>query len=387
MSLPNAYSLKTASIPLYFTAILDADIPDTFDVAFMTRIGFRYAIDRSFIDILKELHFLSDNGMPTKRYIDFHQREEASTALLGGIHEAYSPLFDALPQADTRSDHEIIEALKQLYAGKKSDMMISGIANTFLALCRYAKEGDFSPAPADSVHHTGEQATVGDDGPSVAASLRTESPEDAASPLVLVLESEADRVAAPADGADPGQAPAAVTDREPSVPVEAVPLVLELETEPASPVAARPLDALAPEAADARPVTGAPAPSPNILEPEERDALTRPQTPREDETRAAPGDSGPENEQVVCHYGGSEPESLTFNIERPTGADHGEAAPANEAAAPGETAGGPLRHSIGSGAVKPQRCPIQIVLPESSDEAVYDAIFASLRRHLFTQGE
>jgi hypothetical protein len=36
---------------------------------------------------------------------------------------------------------------------------------------------------------------------------------------------------------------------------------------------------------------------------------------------------------------------------------------------------------------KSLRGPIQIVLPESTDAAVYDAIFTSLKRHLFTPVE
>ncbi len=251
MSLPNAYSLKTASIPLYFTALLDADIPDTFDVAFMTRIGFRYAIDRSFIDILKELHFLSDNGMPTKRYIDFtsgrRHRPPSSAASTKPIRHC-STRFPSRH----RSDHEVIEALKQLYAGKKSDMMITASPTRFSPCAAMPRKGISRPPrpiPCTTPGSRRPWATMGLPSPPrahrIAGGRRV-----ARGPRPGIRSGPRGR---PGRRADPGQAPAAVADREPSAPVEAVPLVLELETEPASPVAARPLDALAPEAADARP--------------------------------------------------------------------------------------------------------------------------------------
>ncbi|WP_428568368.1 MAG: DUF5343 domain-containing protein [Solidesulfovibrio sp. DCME] len=576
MSLPNAYSLKTASIPAYFECIMKADIPDVFDVSFMTSIGFRYAIDRSFIDILKELHFLSDNGMPTKRYIDFHHRNQARTALLDGIHEAYSKLFDQQPQADSLSDQEIIGVLKQLYGGKKTDMMVNGIANTFLALCRYAKEADFSPAPAEPQAASATH-TAGDDGPSVAASLRSQARENAVretseaapspqspSPLPtpepgpqpeaaapqaaprapdqgrhapadlpppLVLEPEADRPIA--DPAEPGL-PAAAETLAPSQrpePVQAQPLVLELEPlEPAAPPLApqtateteatprfvpemelplvleleseaappnvtptaasgpaaplffelepedpphtareadpvgavtppAPAEASGPLALELEPeaallATGAattvpsasplPPPAtvqagqgqPNTLDPtpaaaprkteparpvtpplsdgplaatttpdaqagaahsptasphtEPGETVAGPQPPLAAQAPAEPENAPSHAERPDRPSGATVPHPLLFHLEIPAPPADAAATSAAPQAAPdvaSPSADSPLRHSTGNGAAKPQRCPIQIVLPESRDEAVYDAIFASLKRHLFPLGK
>jgi hypothetical protein len=157
----------------------------------MTSIGFRYAIDRSFIDILKELHFLSLNGMPTKRYIDFHGRSRAQAALMEGLREAYSLLFIQQPDADRLGVGRIVETLKQLYEGKKSDMMINGIANTFVTMCRYARETDFAAFGEEPAQPPRPQASPGDDGPSVVA----RQPAQAAAadqPEPLRLEPEAD---------------------------------------------------------------------------------------------------------------------------------------------------------------------------------------------------
>ncbi|MGE4538171.1 MAG: DUF5343 domain-containing protein [Desulfovibrio sp.] len=147
MSIPDAYSLKTHSISKYFQALLTLPVPEVFDAVFFSDIGFRYAIDRSFIDILKELHFLDADGRPTRRYFDFHDGIAASDALLDGIREAYGRLLEADPDACGQPQKRIFETLKTLYAGSKPDMMVLGIAKTFVALCQYAEEIDRNPPP------------------------------------------------------------------------------------------------------------------------------------------------------------------------------------------------------------------------------------------------
>lgn len=137
-SLPSGYSLKTASLPQYCKALQKGDVPEVFDAAFLTALGFRFAIDRSFIEILKDLRFLDSRGRPTARYRDYRNPAMAQKALGEGIREAYAELFKAHPDAATMTDQEVIDALKPLYAGTKPDMMVCGIARTFVALCRIA---------------------------------------------------------------------------------------------------------------------------------------------------------------------------------------------------------------------------------------------------------
>jgi len=149
MSLPNAYSLKTSCIPRYFEAISNATIPDRFDTAFLNDLGFRYAIDRSFVDIMRELGFLNAEGTPTKRYYEFHDRRYSQQSLVVGIKAAYYDLFEIHGNAYALSMNDLSEKLKFLYAGKKNDIMIAGIAKTFQALCKYAGLGEKS-SPEDA---------------------------------------------------------------------------------------------------------------------------------------------------------------------------------------------------------------------------------------------
>jgi Family of unknown function (DUF5343) len=74
MALPDSYTLKTGSLPAYFSAMLDAQPPERFSVKFLENLGFTSTNDRLFIGILKDLGFLNRDGTPQQRYFDFMDR-------------------------------------------------------------------------------------------------------------------------------------------------------------------------------------------------------------------------------------------------------------------------------------------------------------------------
>ncbi|MGO9570968.1 MAG: DUF5343 domain-containing protein [Desulfomonilaceae bacterium] len=141
MSLPDSYTLKPESIPAYFDAILDAQPPERFSVKFLENLGFTSTNDRLFIGILKDLGFLNRDGSPQPRYFDFLDRSRSKQVLAEGIKEAFADLFAINIKANEFTVSEAKNKLRTLYAGKKTDLVISNIATTFHALCEYA---DFS---------------------------------------------------------------------------------------------------------------------------------------------------------------------------------------------------------------------------------------------------
>ncbi len=147
MPLPHAYTLKTSALPGYFQAMAEAAVPDRFDAAFLAGLGFRFAIDRPFVDILRELGFIADDGTPTERYSRSHAQGTMRQAVAAAIGDAYRDLFTLTDDAFSLSAADIADKLKPLYAGGKTDAMLSGIARTFLALCRFA--GLCAPDPAE----------------------------------------------------------------------------------------------------------------------------------------------------------------------------------------------------------------------------------------------
>jgi hypothetical protein len=143
--LPDSYTLKPNSIPAYFDAILDAQPPERFSLKFLENLGFTSTNDRLFIGILKDLGFLNRDGAPQTRYFEFLDRSRSKQVLAEGIREAFSDLFAINTKAHEFTMDEARNKLRTLYAGKKTDLVVSNIAKTFRALSDYA---DFStPLP------------------------------------------------------------------------------------------------------------------------------------------------------------------------------------------------------------------------------------------------
>jgi hypothetical protein len=148
MPLPDSYTIKPKSIPAYFDAILDAQPPERFTVKFLENLGFTSTNDRLFLGILKDLGFLNRDGTPQPRYFDFLDRSRAKQVLADGIREAFSDLFAINTGANELSSKDVRNKLRTLYAGRKTDLVIGNIANTFKALCEYADFSEQPPTPA-----------------------------------------------------------------------------------------------------------------------------------------------------------------------------------------------------------------------------------------------
>jgi hypothetical protein len=354
LRLCRAYSLKSSKIPDYFNVILTSPIPDLCDQSLLARAGFRYAIDRPFIDILKELGFLEANGRPTSRYRDFRDPRLAPAALRRGLNEAYAGLFASLPDACARSERQVMDAISQLLGGEKCDMVVGGMARTFLALCRYAEHLEAGHAPVQA-------------GQDVAAARSAPGPE-AAPPGAPVAQAapRADIPPQPRTGADAARAasPETIPQVVPAAPVnppaQAAPDIPVVPSAPITPSAqAVPVIPAAPVAQAAPDIPDVPS-VPDTAGPAAAPAAP----PSPDPIPSQGNDAAPDHE--------AEPgTALLFPIE----AFLGEATRAEQQV----QADNPAPSEQAKAATRP---PIQIVLPASADEAVYDAIFASLKRHL-----
>jgi hypothetical protein len=143
MGLPDSYTQKPGAIPAYFDAILDAQPPERFSIKFLENLDFTSTNDRLFVGILKDLGFLTADGVPQQRYFDFMDRSQSRVVLADAIREAFSDLFAVNKKANELGADDVKNKLRTLYAGKKTDNVIDRIAKTFTALCEYA---DFSKA-------------------------------------------------------------------------------------------------------------------------------------------------------------------------------------------------------------------------------------------------
>ena len=144
MGLPDSYVLKPGSIPAYFEAILNAQPPERFSIRFLVNLEFKSTNDRLIIGVLKDLGFITSDGVPTSRYFQFLDRSQAPRVVAEGVREAYADLFAINTKAHELTTDEVKNKLRTLYAGAKKDDLIARIARTFTALCEYA---DFSDPP------------------------------------------------------------------------------------------------------------------------------------------------------------------------------------------------------------------------------------------------
>ncbi|MFU2208060.1 DUF5343 domain-containing protein [Solidesulfovibrio sp. C21] len=403
MTLPNAYSLKTGSIPKYFQALLALPVPDIFNAAFFADIGFRYAIDRSFIDILKELHFLDTNGRPTRRYFDFHDGIAASATLLDGIREAYGRLLETDPDACAQPQKQIFETLKTLYAGNKPDMMILGIAKTFVALCQYAEEIDRNPPPLHAAmevqsRDAGQSEPGATPGPAAPGVPRDQSettvPVDATEAPILLARPEpagpieqADTVA-PRDAGSDASEPEAPTmpQRKPDAPRQPQ----QVDTAASERMPETPTPQPEPAPAPQNPtLTAVPADTGGLAgDIQESDVL--PPLVLDEDAPPLKQATGAVQDAEIPEGGmapGPAPEpaaQAAFSPETPPASEHvledlPEASPREPDPVPVSAKWLSIR---GTSDVDGQPRTVNFVLPETRDPAVYEAIFASFKRQL-----
>jgi hypothetical protein len=148
LGLPESYTLKPNAIPAYFDAMLDAQPPERFSVKFLERLGFTSTNDRLLISILKDLGFLSRDGVPQPRYFEFLDRSRSKQVVADGIREAFSDLFAINIKANEMTTDDVRNKMRTIFAGQKTDLVIGNIAKTFKALCEYADWSQPSPAPS-----------------------------------------------------------------------------------------------------------------------------------------------------------------------------------------------------------------------------------------------
>ena len=138
MSVPDQYLVTVKNLEAFLQALTNAQAPQKFTLKFLEQLGFKSTNDRLFIAILKALHFIDSNGTPMELYFKFIDQTQSRYILADAIQQAYSDLFTINKKANELSVSEIKNKLKTITQGSKSDNVLGYMANTFVALCKYA---------------------------------------------------------------------------------------------------------------------------------------------------------------------------------------------------------------------------------------------------------
>jgi hypothetical protein len=115
-----------------FKKIQDGQAPERFTIQLLKDWGFKSTNDRAFIPLLKALGFLTADGKPTARYLEYRDHSRAKQALGQGVREAYDDIF-LIKEHPTPSDRTAIEGKFKSYHNV-SDNLAGLMAKTFFAL-------------------------------------------------------------------------------------------------------------------------------------------------------------------------------------------------------------------------------------------------------------
>jgi hypothetical protein len=159
MGLTNAYVLPTNRIPDFFKKIQDGQAPDRFTNQLLKDWGFKSTNDRAFIPLLKALGFLSADGIPTPRYLEYRDHSRSKLILGQGVREAYADIF-LIKEHPTAADKNAVEGKFKSFHNA-SDNVAGLMTKTFYGLLALADLSSKAPIPTTVEPTTRPDAELG----------------------------------------------------------------------------------------------------------------------------------------------------------------------------------------------------------------------------------
>jgi hypothetical protein len=130
--LSKKYLNSVKNLPAIMKKIVEGTAPDKFTTEHLKKIGFKSSNDYTVIGLLKDLGFLSENGVPTQRYHDYRNTAKSKQVLGDALKDAYSEIFH-LSEKPSQSDKAAIAGLFKS-THNASDQVAGFMSNTFLTL-------------------------------------------------------------------------------------------------------------------------------------------------------------------------------------------------------------------------------------------------------------
>lgn len=146
--LTSRYMTSVKNLPLILQKIVDGTAPEKFTVAHLKGIGFKSSNDQAILPLLKDLGFLTADGTPTKRYLDYRDKSRSKQVLGQALLEAYEDLFHINENLSETDRPAIVGRFKSVH--NASDAVAEKQAMTFLSLKKLA---DTSVNPSAASTH------------------------------------------------------------------------------------------------------------------------------------------------------------------------------------------------------------------------------------------
>lgn len=157
MALSSSYIQVYGQLPDVFARISEAQAPEKFTRQYLKDLGFASTNFNALIPLLKSLRFLTSDGAPTTRYLEYRNTARSRQIMAEALREAYGDLF-TIKAKPTEADRELIEG-KFKSTHNVSPNVAKLMTSTFYALLGLA-DLDASPSP---------KVTVAEDKPTVQA--------------------------------------------------------------------------------------------------------------------------------------------------------------------------------------------------------------------------
>jgi len=116
--------------------IIEGTAPEKFTADHLKTIGFGASNDRTMVPLLKDLKFISSEGVPTQRYHDYRNKARSRAVLGEALKEVYPEIFH-IAETPTQGDKPAIQGLFKS-THNVSDQVAGFMANTFLVLLEIA---------------------------------------------------------------------------------------------------------------------------------------------------------------------------------------------------------------------------------------------------------
>ena len=135
MVVKQPYMALPSAIPKILAKIDEAKRPERFTQDYLsTMLGFSGGNHQAFLPMLKRMHFLEQDGTPTKLYDQFRNDDTKALAQAAGVRNAYSAIFDRNQYAHNLTKEKLASLVTEMTGQAKDSAVAKLIVTTFWTL-------------------------------------------------------------------------------------------------------------------------------------------------------------------------------------------------------------------------------------------------------------
>ncbi len=161
MAVTESFLVNTNSFNPIIEALIERDeAPDEITDELFASMGFDSPSELLVIHMLKELNMLTVEGKPTELYHELTNPDTTDEALATGILHAYTDLFKQNPDFYKLQKDDVYKALEDHFEGRKTELILKYMTNTFNKLVSYAGLNNMQKAIDEHLEHEAEDVEV-----------------------------------------------------------------------------------------------------------------------------------------------------------------------------------------------------------------------------------